>query len=98
MDYNPKILEGGLDLWVKATPKARQNAIIGLTPQGLKIHITAAPEKGQANEALIALLAKRCGVAKQSVTLLKGDTSPLKQFHIKGDGHALLALLLPDRS
>lgn len=88
-----RLLSEGLELSIKATPKARQNKIIGFTPQGLKIQITAAPEKGQANEAIIALLAKQCGVAKNAVQLLAGELSPHKKIVIHGNAEELLAKL-----
>lgn len=88
-----RLLPDGLEVVVKATPKAKQNKIIGFTPQGLKIQITAAPEKGQANEAIIALLAKHCGIAKNAVQLLAGEISAHKRIMIHGDAEALLARL-----
>lgn len=86
-----RLLPNGLELVIKATPKAKQNKIIGFTPQGLKIQITAAPEKGNANQAIITLLAKHCGVAKNTVQLLAGELSAHKRILIEGDAETLLA-------
>jgi len=83
----------GLEVFIKATPKARQNKIMGFTPQGLKIQVTAAPENGKANEAIIALLAEHCHVAKNAVYLLTGETSPHKKILVKGSATELLAKL-----
>lgn len=92
-DTQYRLSPDGLEVVVKATPKAKQNKIIGFTPQGLKIQITAAPEKGQANEAIIALLAKSCGVAKNAVQLLAGELSAHKRILIRGDARHLLDTL-----
>jgi len=51
----------------------------------LKARVTAVPDKGRANKALIALVAKKLGVARSSVTLLSGDTSRQKILRIDGD-------------
>lgn len=83
----------GLEIVLKVTPKAKTNRIVGFTPQGLKVHVTAVPEKGNANEAVIALLAQRCRLAKGAVTLLSGETSHIKRILLKGDAAALLEIL-----
>lgn len=88
-----RLTPDGLEIRVKATPKARQNKITGFAPQGLKVQITTAPEKGLANEAIIALLAKQCHVAKKAVHLLAGETSAYKRILIEGDAQQILACL-----
>ncbi len=44
---------------VKVIPKASKNEIVGWEEDILKVRLTVVPEKGKANEALIALLSKR---------------------------------------
>jgi len=68
---------------VKVIPKASKNEIVGWEGDTLKVRLTAAPEKGKANEALIALLAKEYGVAKSQITILKGETSRNKLVEIQ---------------
>ncbi|BAE81531.1 conserved hypothetical protein [Chlamydia felis Fe/C-56] len=46
----------------------------------LKIRVTEAPEKGRANEAVIALLAKTLSLPKRDVTLISGDSSRKKRL------------------
>lgn len=46
--------------------------------------MTAPPEKGKANKALVELLAKQLGVKKSQVELVSGDTSAKKVFLIRG--------------
>lgn len=69
---------------VKVLPKSSKNEIVGWKGEILKVRLTAAPEKGKANESLIALLAKEYGVSKSSITILKGTTSQKKLVEIKG--------------
>jgi uncharacterized protein (TIGR00251 family) len=88
----------GLKLYVRLTPKARAERIEGVMEDGdgrlrLKISITAPPEDGKANAALIALLAKRLKIAKSSIELDSGAASRLKTLLIAGDGDVLAAKL-----
>jgi uncharacterized protein len=47
--------------------------------------VRAVADGGEANRAVLALLAKSLGVPKASVTLLSGATSRLKQIAVEGD-------------
>jgi len=49
----------------------------------LKISVTQAPEKGKANKALIAVIAKALDVRKSQVELLSGETSSRKKFLLR---------------
>ncbi len=88
----------GFLLRVRLTPKSANDAIGGLetTDDGrvhLKVRVRAVPEKGKANRALIALLAKRCGIAKSRVRLVSGETSRLKTVQIEDADEALRSRL-----
>jgi uncharacterized protein (TIGR00251 family) len=88
----------GVIIRVKARPGARRNAFAGLHDGALRIDVTAAPEKGKANEAIVSLLAKSFGVAKSSIELISSPANPLKRFLLRGlqlaDAEQLLASLL----
>ncbi|MGE4314264.1 MAG: DUF167 domain-containing protein [Pseudobdellovibrionaceae bacterium] len=64
---------------VRATPKAKQEMVKREIRENgevlYKIYVTAAPEDGKANKAVIALLAKELGIPKSRLTILKGETS-----------------------
>lgn len=51
----------------------------------LKVRVRAIADGGEANRAVLVLLAKSLGVPKASVSLLSGATSRLKQVAIAGD-------------
>ncbi|HRQ61095.1 MAG TPA: DUF167 family protein [Alphaproteobacteria bacterium] len=68
---------------VKLTPSSRQNTILGWENDVLKCAVTAAPEKGKANAALIALLAKNLPVAKTSIRVIAGTTNRRKTIEIQ---------------
>lgn len=93
---------GGLRLAVRLTPKAGRDGVEGVKPtvdggSELCVKVTAVPEKGRANAALLALLAKRLKLPVSAFTLVAGDTDRHKQIHIAGEAAALepaLAALL----
>jgi uncharacterized protein len=91
----------GVFLTVKLTPKSRRDAIEDVGeeagPRGpeavLRARVAAAPSDGEANAALIALLAKAWDVPRRDLTLVGGATSRVKRIHIRGDAAALRARL-----
>ncbi len=50
----------------------------------VKIRLSAPPEKGKANAALVAYLAKVLSVKKSAVRIVSGTISPIKQIVVKG--------------
>ena len=74
----------GVVIQVKARPGGRRNAFAGLHDGALRIDVTAAPEKGKANDAIIVLLAKTFGVAKSSIELISSPANPQKRFLLAG--------------
>jgi uncharacterized protein (TIGR00251 family) len=85
-------------LAVRVTPKASRNEISGLYrgasgAVSLSVKVTAAPDKGQANAAVIKVLAKAMRVSKSSFHLVKGQTERNKTFEITGPTHPIEAFL-----
>ncbi len=67
-----------------------------LDPAGnasLKVSVTVVAEDGKANAAVIALLAKKLGVAKRCLTIVAGATDRRKILHIDGDFATLNEML-----
>jgi uncharacterized protein (TIGR00251 family) len=58
--------------------------ICGLLDGMLKIKVSAAPEKGKANQCLLRFLAKKLGAKKNAVRIISGKTSPVKRVHVSG--------------
>lgn len=74
---------------VRLTPKASRNGIRGWAADAegkpvLKVSVTAVPEKGKANEALIELLARELKIPKKNISLTHGGSSRDKTLLIKG--------------
>jgi len=75
----------GVDLALHVTPRAGRNAIEGVDAEGrLRLRVSAAPEDGAANVAVVALLAAELGVRRSAVTLTGGATSRYKRCHVDG--------------
>ena len=69
-------------LHVRVQPKARANAVKGWHGAALRVSVTAAPQDGKANRAVIALLAETFDVAPSSINLVRGAASRDKWFRL----------------
>jgi len=69
-------------LHVRVQPKARANAVKGWHGAALRVSVTAAPEGGKANRAVIELLAATLSVPPSSIRLVRGATSRDKWFRL----------------
>ncbi len=71
-------------LKVKVVPGASRTRLAGRYGDGIKVQVAAAPEKGKANSAVIAVLADVLGVRAGAIELVSGQTQPRKVFRITG--------------
>lgn len=88
----------GVTLTIRLTPKGGRDAIDGIEVMSdgravLKVRVRAAPSEGEANAALIRLIAKAMGLPPRNVVLAAGATGRLKRLMISGDGPILVAAL-----
>lgn len=76
-------------IYVKVFAKSKCNRVQEVSCDKNEIHfivrVTAAPEKGQANKAVIELLAKHLNVTKSSIELIKGETCRNKIFRVNNE-------------
>src|SRR5262245_59029798 len=85
-------------LTVRLTPKAGRDAIDGIATMAdgrsvLQARVRAAPTDGEANTALVTLIAKSLGIAPRSIELTAGATARIKRLRISGETAALAATL-----
>src|SRR4051812_13801578 len=89
----------GVILPVRAQPGARKAGILGEQAGSLKVAVTAPPEDGKANKALVEVLRDALKVKRSQVELVSGHTSREKKFLIRGSTRsqleAQLAAVLP---
>ena len=74
----------GCILPVRAQPGARKNGIVGEHGGTLKVAVTAAPERGKANNALLKMLADLLGLKRSQVELMAGESSRDKLLLVRG--------------
>ena len=93
MSWLSRAADGSVILTLHIQPGAKKTEFAGLYGEALKIRLAAPPVDGKANAALIAFLAKTCGVPKASVELVSGDTSRSKRVRVSGADPAHLLVL-----
>ena len=92
------VAAGGLAVVVRLTPRGGRDAIEGIEQRAdrqyvLKARVRAAATDGEANAALIALLAHAAGVPPRDVRLISGVSARIKRLTIAGHGPTLAAAL-----
>ena len=90
---------GALVLSVRLTPKSARDEIgaVDHLSDGravLKARVRAAPQDGEANAALIKLIAKTLRIPAAAIRLESGATARLKTLVLTGDPQALEAALV----
>jgi uncharacterized protein len=75
----PKASRGGIDGWADAADGKRV----------LKARVSAPPEGGKANAALIAMLAKALDVPPSAIAVARGETARIKHVVLHGDAARL---------
>lgn len=93
-----KVAPEGLEVQLRVTPNASRESIgdVVVDAQGtgaLKLAVTAVPEKGKANTAVIKLLAKSWHLRKTDCQVIRGQTERNKTLFIRGDGKSLEAAI-----
>lgn len=84
----------GITFAVRAQPRARRNALAGVKGDALKICVTAPPEDGRANDAIIELLAETIGVKRRQIEIISGATNRDKIVRVTGTTRTALEAAL----
>ena len=77
-------VEGGVVFTAKIVPGSSKTSICGYLDGMVKIKVSAAPEKGKANQCLTKFLAKQLGVKKKAVRVISGQRGPVKNIEVLG--------------
>lgn len=67
---------------LRVIPRAKQNKITTESDGSLRVHITAAPVDGAANDAVIKILSEHFNVQKSQIKIVRGETSRNKVVEI----------------
>ena len=71
-------------LEVRLQPGAKSTGLVGLRNGVLHARVTAAPEKGRANRALLELIAGELRLAKSDLEIVRGHTGRHKVLYVMG--------------
>jgi uncharacterized protein len=85
----------GARVALKVTPRAASSRVQGVEVDGagqayLAVRVTAPPEAGKANAALIKLLARRWRVPQRELAVVGGAGARRKVLHVHGSPDALM--------
>jgi uncharacterized protein len=98
LDVPWRAVAGGILLDLRVTPKSGRDAIdriehLSSGQAVLKLRVRALPTGGEANDAVVALVAKALKLAKSNVTFEHGGASRVKTLRLAGDVKTLTAAL-----
>jgi uncharacterized protein len=83
------------ELRVRVQPRARRDEVVGERAGAVVVRVTAPPVDGKANEALRRLIARRVGIARSRVAVVRGAAARNKVVRVDGlDAPALRRALL----
>ena len=71
-------------LALRVSPGARRNAVVGRHGDAWKVRVSAPPEDGKANTAVIALLANTLGVPGHTISIVSGHGARDKLVELAG--------------
>lgn len=77
-----RVADGCVIVTVLVVPGASRERVVGLHGDALRAQVSAAPEAGRANRAVVALVARWAGLAEREVTLVAGTTSRRKSLRL----------------
>lgn len=71
-------------LRLRVAPGARRSAVVGRYGKAWKVRVSAPPEAGRANDAVVALLAQELAVERPAVRIVSGRTGRDKVVELTG--------------
>ena len=80
-----------MTIQLRVQPRARRLALERTAQGALKAAVTAPPEDGKANEAVVALLAQAWRLPKSTIEIVRGGTAREKTLSVAGEPDALVA-------
>lgn len=69
---------------MRVTPRAKRNGVVGMHGDALKVCVTAPPEDGRANDAVVEVLADWLGVKRRQIEIVSGATNRNKVVRVEG--------------
>jgi uncharacterized protein len=69
---------------VRVVPGAKSAAVVGRHGESWKVRVTAPPERGRANDAVVELLSTRLGMSARDVAVVSGASGRDKVVELRG--------------
>jgi uncharacterized protein len=69
---------------LRVSPGARRSELVGRHGDGWKVRVTAPPEDGRANDAVLDLLAEQLELPRRSLSIVSGHTAREKIVRMEG--------------
>jgi len=69
---------------VRVSPGASRSEVVGRRGDSWHVKVTAAPERGRANEAVLRLLSDRLGLPKSRLAVVAGHVARDKVVELEG--------------
>ncbi len=67
---------------LKIVPNSSRNEVV-MEEDFIKIKLTAPPVENKANKVLVEFLAKKLGIAKSKIKIVRGETSKIKTLEFE---------------
>lgn len=77
---------GDTTIRVRVQPKASRNQVLGFREDALRLQVTAPPEDGKANAAVIRLLAQTLDIPQLDLAIVRGHSSRDKVIRVSSLG------------
>jgi len=77
-------MEGSTRIALRVAPGSQRAKLVGRHGSAWKLRVTAAPEDGKANEAVVRLLAETLGVSRADVAIVSGHGTRDKVVSLAG--------------
>ena len=74
----------GVLIAIRAKPRAKRPGVLGVRAGALLVGVTAPPEKGKANRAILEVLARTLRVPKGALEIVQGETHREKTVLVRG--------------
>lgn len=88
------IVAGAVEVRVRVVPRSSRDRIAGVLGDRLKLQVTSPPVEGEANRAVLELIAKSAGLPSRAATLAAGQTGRSKTVRLACDDPSAVAARL----
>ena len=79
-----RVVDGHVRLVIRVVPKSQKERLECNAGQELVLRVNAPPVDGRANERVLALIGSKLQVSQRSLSLVRGETSRVKEIAIEG--------------